>query len=228
MPPSERTGTPLTPQELKIAILRTLLADGSSHSHKSNVLGRMFSGGSGQISSFVGALSREEFGLANRCWAQLLADGLIEPSGHDLTDPDNWCWITEVGRAALERGLSDDLDAALTSLDASLPGIREQAHQHRWAADPDPRATAGELVELLDQALRAGAPHESDRRSRARAIAEARGAAAEDLDDIAARLVLAQKKLQREKHRPASSTPAHSKDQLLMDAELALAEMLLP
>ncbi|MCP5059766.1 MAG: hypothetical protein GY937_23940 [bacterium] len=219
---------PLTPKRAKLLILKSLVEDRGLHSHKSSVLGRMFSGGQGTIAAHIGDLSREEFGLANRCWVEMLAEGLIEPSGHDAMDPDNWCWPTEAGRAALARGLADDLDDALASLGADLPGLRERAQELRWASHPDPREIAGCLVELVDQSLRAGAPEQPDRRRKARAIAEARGAATEDLDDIAASLVQTQKRLQGEKHRPVASIPGRTKAELLAAAEGVLRDILLP
>jgi hypothetical protein len=97
--------------------------------------------------------------LAGRAFADMARAGLIVPSYHIVTEPDNWFWITNAGREAIKRGLFDDLDEALIKIDTRLVELREGAWSTLRARGSDfVRQAAHSGRELIDQLLRKAAP----------------------------------------------------------------------
>jgi hypothetical protein len=149
---------PYTLQDLKLAILKMFAATLPRPTHKFNLLGRGELRGS--LESGLGiTFTKDERALAAQAFEQLKTDRLIRSTLSDLVDPENWCEITDTGRQALERGVLDDLDEALSKINPHLVEIRRGA----WAAlasnQPDSiRQAAHSGRELIDQVLKEGAP----------------------------------------------------------------------
>jgi len=147
---------PLTIQDLKLKILELFAA--SRHGHKFNLLGRASQSGGLEASLGV-KFDKDQRALAARAFEELKKDGLIRSTMADLIDPENWCEITDSGRQALEKGVLDELDEALSKINLHLIEIRRGA----WAAvasnQPDSlRQAAHSGRELIDQVLKEGAP----------------------------------------------------------------------
>lgn len=138
-----------TKRQMKRLILQTHARDQPGrHVHKMTVIGRSYS--EGHLEDQVGSMSLEERVLAGRAYDELRWDGLIAPSYNDLVDPDNWCWITEQGRALLDRDCLDELDVALKRINAELIEMRDGAHDRARGHGPDaPRQAAHSARELL-------------------------------------------------------------------------------
>jgi hypothetical protein len=171
---------------------------------------------------------------------------------HALNDVDNWCWITENGRALLERDLLDDLDEALAEVDPGLIDLRDGAHAAVHSFSPDsPRQAAASARDLLDQVLQRLAPIGEvkaepwwedvpdaqsgvSRQQRVRLALQKRGRVTPELDDpqrdylnqVWDRVRVAAKDLDAMRHK-RGSTAALSAEDAIHDCEIALKELLL-
>jgi hypothetical protein len=236
-------GPRFTKRALKRAILRLHAAhQRGNHEHKMSVLGRAFAGGQGLLDLQLGNLTLEERGIAGRAYDELRDGGLIAPSYHDMTAPEDWCVITPRGRALLDRGLLDELDEALSRYDSGLVDLRDGAHDAMRSTGADaPRQAAHSAKDLLDQVLRAGARDDDvktqgwwrpvddaksgiTRAHRVRLIVERQGRS--DHKQVAARITSAGDDLDALRHQRGSTAGLSAVDAVTM-AELALKLLLL-
>ncbi len=112
--------------------------------------------------SLAESISPEERALAVRALDELRAADLIRPTYADLVDPENWVIITEKGKRALEKGGLDELDEALMLISPHLLELRRGAWSALDSSQPDSlRQAAHSARELIDQALKEGAPNEA-------------------------------------------------------------------
>lgn len=148
-----------TLRSMKIEILKALNV--TDKAHKMNLIGSR---------SFLGSLENrlsvrfttENRGLADRAFEQLKADGHIRSTYEGTINPEFWVEITESGRDALRRQCFDDLDTALARISAPLVEMREGAWAAVTSGRPDSlRQASHSARELIDQALKEGAPDNS-------------------------------------------------------------------
>lgn len=152
----------LTIKDLKLAILKALSGtSGGRAINKFNLLGRPHQSGDLEALLQVRFEPRHR-ALANQAFEELKAGGLISPTFSDLADPENWVTITDAGQHAMEKGLQDDLDAALSAINPNLLEIRRGAWAALMSSNPDSvRQAAHSARELIDQVLKDGAPDEA-------------------------------------------------------------------
>ncbi|MCM2452060.1 hypothetical protein [Agrobacterium vitis] len=98
----------------------------------------------------------EERAQAWRCAEELVDAGLLLKTYLDMVAPDKWLIITDAGKDALERGVLDDIDAALVKLSPSFVEMRRGAWRAANSRMPDtPRQAAHSGRELVNQVLQA-------------------------------------------------------------------------
>jgi hypothetical protein len=150
------TPTPLTPHQLELEILATLMP--GEQKHKMNLLGRPHQ--PGQLEHSLGrTFSNEERELADRAFEALRARGLISPTYADIANPTSWVKITAAGRKAHDSGALNALDRALHTISPTLVEIRAGAWEAVYTNRPDAlRQAAHSGRELIDQTLKEGAP----------------------------------------------------------------------
>jgi hypothetical protein len=149
----------LTLANLKLAILKCLVDTTAEHAvNKFNLLGRPYQAG-GLERSLELTFDSQQRALANRAFEELKAGGLITPTLADLVSPEHWVAITDAGKAALQHGLLDDLDVALTEINPSLVEMRRGAWTALSTRNADSvRQAAHSGRELISQVLQQGAP----------------------------------------------------------------------
>ena len=148
----------MTSKQMRLAVLGALEKVGTQHCHKMSLIGSPYSRGLIELQAGV-SFDEAERALAGRAFADLARAGLIVPSYHIVTEPDNWFWITDAGREAIRRGVFDDLDESLKQIDPHLMELREGAWSTLRARGPEfVRQAAQSGRELIDQILRAAAP----------------------------------------------------------------------
>lgn len=128
------------------------------HAHKFTLIGRGSDRGDleRRLNVTFGPEDRERADIALE---ELRAAGLIRCTYSDLVDPEAWVAITDSGRVALERRCLDPLDQALFSISPTLVELRDGAWAAIASARPDSlRQAAHSARELVDQALKSGAP----------------------------------------------------------------------
>ncbi len=151
----------LTVRSIKFSILEALSA--VRHEHKFNLIGKGYH--PGRLESLLNArFDPQQRHMAVVAFDELRAAGFIRPTYSDLVDPEAWVEITDSGRRALERRALDSLDIALARIASNLVELRERA----WAAAATPRPdslrqAAHSARELVDQALKSGAPDDAVR-----------------------------------------------------------------
>ena len=97
--------------------------------------------------------------LASQAFEELKTAGLLAPTLSDLVAPDDWVAITEAGKVALDRGVLDDLDTALSSIGPNLLELRRGAWAALASKNPDSlRQAAHSARELINQVLQQVAP----------------------------------------------------------------------
>ena len=155
-------GNDLTVRTLKFAILRALA--GTRHQHKFNLLGK--GSDQGDLERQLGIrFERAERHLADIAFRELETAELIRPTYDDLISPGLWVEITDAGRHALERQALDPLDEALHRISPNLVELRAGAWAAVTSARTDSlRQASHSARELIDQALKEGAPDEAVRR----------------------------------------------------------------
>ena len=164
LPPGvSSSGLRFTKRQIKLRILEVHagLPPGQSH-HKMSVIGRAISDGKGLLEiRHPMLMTLEERALSAKAYDELRDEGLLAPTYSDLSDPDNWCFLTDRGRVLLERRLLDPLDEALANIDNSLVDARDAAHDAMRSAGPQSRSQAANAAqELIDRILRTLAPDE--------------------------------------------------------------------
>jgi DNA-binding PadR family transcriptional regulator len=155
----------ITVRSLKFAILEALAAK-PNHQHKFNLIGKGYYPG-GLESSLGLQFDASQRHMAVTAFNELENAGLIRGTYTDQVNPEAWVEITDAGRDALRRRQLDALDAALDRIAGNLIEIRAGA----WAAvssrRPDSlRQAAHSARELIEQALKEGAPDEAVRSMR--------------------------------------------------------------
>lgn len=151
--------THFTSRTLKLAILQCL-ASGRGSQHKFNVIGKGYS--MGPLETAFGFLfDPGQRHLAVSAFDELQAAELVRPTYSDLVSPEEWVEITDAGREALRRQELDALDAALGAISPHLVELRAGAWSAIASKRPDAlRQAAHSGRELIDQALKEGAPDE--------------------------------------------------------------------
>jgi len=148
--------------ELKLFILR-IFARSHHALSKYGVLGKPYTPGELEMDWQVGGtFSSDERNQARNALEELIAGDFLRPTMADLAVTDDWLEITEKGRSALARNALDDLDEALISIDPHLVEIRRGAWSALASSHPDSlRQAAHSGRELIDQALKSGAPNDA-------------------------------------------------------------------
>jgi len=136
-----------------LALLEALARSTGGRSHKVNLIGRPYQRGS--VENLLGReLSAEERGQFGRAFEELKRADLIRPDYGDLSDPENWVDITELGRRALAGQVIDEVDEMLQRIDGHLLEIREGAWARLESETADSlRQAADAMRELIDQTL---------------------------------------------------------------------------
>lgn len=140
--------------------------------HKHNMLGGQSMSQRGDIEYHLDIIFEEQDRqLAAKAFDELRADGHIAPTYGDLTDPENWVGITDLGREWLKNSLKDHIDECLELIGKHLPESRRGMWDALKRNSPDScRQAAHSARELLDQTLKIGAPDLKTRKERARYI----------------------------------------------------------
>jgi hypothetical protein len=224
-------------------VILQVMADNRSHQHihKMSVISSAIARSEPPVAHPLDLLPEERV-LAGNAYDELLTDGLIAPSYHILTDPDNYCWITSKGRALLERNLLDELDAALADIDPAFIDLRDGAHDGMRSSGPDSaRQAASSARALLEQVLHKLASDDEvkrqpwwerdktaksgvTRKQRVRLACERRGRT--DWERVASRVIVTGDDLESMKHKQGSTAGLSAED-AVRDAEIALKELLL-
>lgn len=151
----------VTIRSLKFSILEALSS--GRHQHKFNLIGKGYGPGSLESALKV-TFDPVQRHMAVVAFDELRAAGFIRPTYSDLVDPEAWVEITDSGRRAHERKVLDALDHALLRIGSNLVDLRDGAWAAVAASRPDSlRQAAHSARELIDQALKTGAPDEAVR-----------------------------------------------------------------
>ena len=146
----------LTVRSLKFTILEALSS--GQHEHKFNLIGKGYHPGSLESRLKI-QFDPEHRHMAVVAFDELRAGSFIRPTYSDLVDPEAWVEITDSGQRALQRKALDVLDVALSRIASNLVELREGAWAAVAAPRPDSlRQAAHSARELIDQALKSGAP----------------------------------------------------------------------
>jgi hypothetical protein len=150
----------LSNSEFKLVILRLLSKYGQQSRAKYDIVGKPYTPGFLEQELHI-EFTWDERNRARVAVEELVHDDLLRPPMSDLVYPDEFLQITEKGLSALSRNALDELDEALSKLDPHLVEIRRGAWSALFSHHPDAlRQAAHSGRELIDQALKTGAPND--------------------------------------------------------------------
>jgi Predicted pPIWI-associating nuclease len=146
--------------DLKHEILKVVGRSRPRAINKYNLMGRPPA--KGELELALGrTLSDAERNRAYRAFDELKKTNHIKPTYTDLADPENWVVLTALGEKALTSGVLDDLDHALAQVAPHLMKLRRGAWSALRSGEPHSLEQAAHSArELVDQALKIGAPDE--------------------------------------------------------------------
>jgi len=218
----------LSSKEVAFKILQAAERAGRSV-HRDNIIGRPYQQGT-ILANDGGPFSDQEMELAYEAFDYLVRCKQLRRSRTDISDPDNWVEITDAGKDALRRGVLDELDAALSSLDPRFLKLRDGMWSALQSDSPHRSSQAAHSGrELIDQILKEHGQGET-KRAQIRSIMRARGnSSSNDVEVVEAtiNLVMAlRNKLLAEAHTRNPNTERDLTD-LVRQTECALSRLLL-